>query len=546
MVNTMSKTLFYNAKVYVERDTFAEAVYQEDGWIKAVGSNADVCALAADDAEKIDCEGRVLVPGFNDSHMHMCFTGENMLVPDLSKVHNKDELVAVIKKYVDDNPGITGVFSQSFDQNRWDDPTLPTCKDLDAISTDIPINIARSCGHIGISNSYILKQLGIDKDHKTWDGGRIDCFEDGTPNGIMAETPNMAARMAVPSITFEQEKKALVTAMEYAAAHGMTSCQSNDMGVIIKDQAYCYKIVDEVFAEGKGLVRYHSQTYVDTPEELKEKMNDPRFYKGSFHDGWFTTGPLKLLKDGSYGGHSAFMRRDYDDQPGNRGVENIPDGKMYEMVKIANENGIGCAIHCIGDAALEKVTDCYARVQEELFGDKANNPCRNAIVHCQTMDATLRQKVADANIQAMYQPVFIRTDMYGLEERIGKAMCYTSNSPKTMRAMGIHVSYGTDSPVEDCNPLVNLYVAVTRKDMAGKPEGGWYPDECEDVQTAVDAYTYESAWAQGMEGVKGRIKPGYYADLTVLDHDIFTCDPMLIKDTLPVLTMCGGKFTYRK
>ena len=103
----MSKTLFYNAKVYVERDTFAEAVYQEDGWIKAVGSNADVCALAADDAEKIDCEGRVLVPGFNDSHMHMCFTGENMLVPDLSKVHNKDELVAVIKKYVDDNPGIT-------------------------------------------------------------------------------------------------------------------------------------------------------------------------------------------------------------------------------------------------------------------------------------------------------------------------------------------------------------------------------------------------------------------------------------------------------
>ncbi len=489
MVNTMSKTLFYNAKVYVERDTFAEAVYQEDGWIKAVGSNADVCALAADDAEKIDCEGRVLVPGFNDSHMHMCFTGENMLVPDLSKVHNKDELVAVIKKYVDDNPGITGVFSQSFDQNRWDDPTLPTCRDLDAISTDIPINIARSCGHIGISNSYILKQLGIDKDHKTWDGGRIDCFEDGTPNGIMAETPNMAARMAVPSITFEQEKKALVTAMEYAAAHGMTSCQSNDMGVIIKDQAYCYKIVDEVFAEGKGLVRYHSQTYVDTPEELKEKMNDPRFYKGSFHDGWFTTGPLKLLKDGSYGGHSAFMRRDYDDQPGNRGVENIPDGKMYEMVKIANENGIGCAIHCIGDAALEKVTDCYARVQEELFGDKANNPCRNAIVHCQTMDATLRQKVADANIQAMYQPVFIRTDMYGLEERIGKAMCCTSNSPKTMRAMGIHVSYGTDSPVEDCNPLVNLYVAVTRKDMAGKPEGGWYPDECEDIQTAVDAYT---------------------------------------------------------
>ena len=98
----MGKTLFYNAKVYVERDTFAEAVYQEDGWIKAVGSNEDVKALAAPDAEKIDCGGRLLLPGFNDSHMHMCFTGQCMLVPDLSKVHNKDELVAVIKKYVED------------------------------------------------------------------------------------------------------------------------------------------------------------------------------------------------------------------------------------------------------------------------------------------------------------------------------------------------------------------------------------------------------------------------------------------------------------
>ncbi len=542
----MSKTLFYNAKVYVERDTFAQAVYQEDGWIKAVGSNEDICALAAEDAEKVDCGGRLLLPGFNDSHMHMCFTGECMLVPDLSNVRNKDELVAVIKKYVEDNPGINGVFSQSFDQNRWDDPTLPTCRDLDTIATDIPIVINRSCGHIGISNSYVLDKLGIDKDHKDWEGGRVDCFEDGTPNGIMMETPNFAARKTVPPITKEQEKKALVMAMEYAAARGMTSTQTNDIGQIIRDHDYGFSIVDEVFSEGKGLVRYHSQTSVATPEELAKVIDDPTYFKGSFHDGWVTMGPLKLLKDGSYGGHSALMRRDYEDQPGNRGVENIPDGRMYEMVKIANQHGVGCAIHCIGDEAVEKVTDCYARVQEELFGDKAENPCRNGIVHCQTMDATLRQKIRDANLQAFYQPVFIRTDMYGLEERIGKAMCYTSNSPKTMRAMGIRVSYGTDSPVEDCSPLVNLYVAVTRKDMAGKPEGGWYPDECEDIQTAVDAYTIESAWAQGMEDVKGRIKPGYYADLTVLDKDILTCDPMEIKDAMAWCTMCGGKFTFRK
>ena len=144
------------------------------------------------------------------------------------------------------------------------------------------------------------------------------------------------------------------------------------------------------------------------------------------------------------------------------------------------------------------------------------------------------------------QPVFLDYDMTVVEDRCGKELASTSYAFKTMEQLGTHVSYGTDSPVEDCNPFWNLYAAVTRKTRGGKPEGGFYPEECVDIFTAVDAYTEGSAYAEFQEDRKGRIRPGYLADVVVLDKDIFTIDPMEIRDVLPVLTIMDGKITYRR
>ena len=136
--------------------------------------------------------------------------------------------------------------------------------------------------------------------------------------------------------------------------------------------------------------------------------------------------------------------------------------------------------------------------------------------------------------------------MYAVVPRCGDALSSTSYAFGTAAKMDIRASYGTDSPVEDCNPFPCIYAAVTRKDLNGKPEGGFYPQECVDVTTAIDAYTIESAYHEFREDVKGRIKAGYYADMIVLDTDIFTCDPMAIKDIKPELTMVGGEIVYRK
>ena len=137
--------------------------------------------------------------------------------------------------------------------------------------------------------------------------------------------------------------------------------------------------------------------------------------------------------------------------------------------------------------------------------------------------------------------------MHAVISRCGEQLSSTSYAFGTMNRLNHKaVSYGTDSPVEDCNPFPNIYSAVTRKDKNGYPEGGFFPNECVDVYDAVDAYTEGSAYAQFMENEKGRIKPGYMADMTVLDKDIFTCDPMEIRSILPVMTIVGGKVVYEK
>ena len=212
-----------------------------------------------------------------------------------------------------------------------------------------------------------------------------------------------------------------------------------------------------------------------------------------------------------------------------------------EFCLLAREHGMQVATHAIGDAACKETIECY----EKAFVD-GENKLRHALVHCQITDREILDRIVEKDIYVMAQPIFIDYDMTILEKLCGKELASTSYNFGTLLREGAHLSYGTDCPVEDCNPFDNLYMAVTRKDRNGKPEGGFFPAECVDVETAVDAYTLESARNEFQEDRKGRLKPGYYADLVVLDRDIFTVDPMEIREILPVMTMVGGKVVYKR
>lgn len=173
-----------------------------------------------------------------------------------------------------------------------------------------------------------------------------------------------------------------------------------------------------------------------------------------------------------------------------------------------------------------------------------DTPKNTSFTGNQITDRVILDQIAHDDILVLAQPIFLNYDMHIAEDLVGRELASTSYAWSTLQRSGVHVSYGTDCPVEDCDPFQNIYMAVTRKDLNGHPEGGYFPQECVDVETAVDAYTLESAYAEFMENVKGRIQPGFLADMVVLDRDIFTVDPDEIKDISPVMTMVGGKVVF--
>lgn len=540
------ETLFYNAKVYLEREKFAEAVLVKGGIIAKVGISDELLKEAGKDCKKIDCQGKTIIPGLNDSHMHLLVLGESLQTVKLTNSKSIDEIIERCRKFIKENPELSknGVFAIGWNQDLFEgDKRIPNRHDADKISTEIPIILRRVCGHQMVSNTKAIEMLGIDGSSEQYEGGTFEIGEDGYPNGIFTENACRHLRKVIPEFSLEDRERMAIEAMKHAVSFGVTSVQSNDLGaVVLGEKDKYFKMFCKIYEEGKGLLRYHHQITFQSPEELKEYAENGELVKGNYpEDSWVTLGPLKLFKDGSLGARTAMLENDYADDPENRGEERFDEKYIEDLCKAADEHGMQIVTHVIGDAATNSVMKTY----EKLIKD-GKNPLRHALIHCQITNREMLENIAEKNVLVMYQPIFLDYDMHIVESRCGKELASTSYAFNTLDKLGGKISYGTDCPVEGCNPFPNIYCAVTRKDLKGSPAEGFYPEECVDIYTAVDAYTEGSAYAEFMENKKGRIKEGFYADMVILDRDIFTVNPLEIKDIQPLLTMVGGKVVYEK
>jgi len=541
------RTIIYNGKIYVEREKFAEAVLIEDGLFAKVGSNEEILALDAPGTKKIDCGGKTVIPGLNDSHMHFMQMTEVMYQVDIDGVPSIDEMIRRGREFIKDHPErvANGMHAIGWNQDLFEDSDrMPDRHDLDKISTEIPIVLERVCGHIVSSNTKAIEKLGIDGNSPQYPGGTFHIGEDGYPNGVFDENACNYIKDVIPDFSLEERRVMLGESMKYAVAHGLTSVQSNDVGTTFMDGPAAFKLFHEIYDSGEALVRYRHQVcfndlnsfnnYLTVGEHSRIKELYPE-------DSWLQLGPLKLFKDGSLGAKTALLRDGYVDDRSNHGLEWINNEDMEEYCRIAKEHNLQVVTHVIGDAAVEQTINCY----EKAFVD-GKNKLRHALIHCQITDQGLIDRIVKDGILVLVQPIFLDYDMHVVEARCGKELSSTSYAFGSFAKQGAHMAFGTDCPVESCNPFPNLYEAITRKDKKGFPDGGFYPAQCVDVYTAVDAYTKGSAYAEFAEDKKGRIKAGQYADLVILDKDIFTIDPMEIKDMAPVLTMVGGKVVYEK
>ncbi len=543
----MKKQLLINGKLYLERGKFAEALYLEDGVIREVGTTEGLRG-AHPDAELLDCQGHTVLPGLNDSHQHTMLTGRHVSkMVNIKDCRSIEDIVQRCRTFMAENPELTrrGLYApNSWNQEFFDtDRRIPDRHDLDRISTEIPVVLERTCGHIVSANTKAVEMAGFTKDSPPVEGGTFEKDADGVPNGIFTENAAKPIRATVVRNDPEELEALMLRAMEYAVAHGLTSVQSNDIGVSVTgDYQVGFDLIRRIFEEGKALCRYHYQINFLTVEEF-QKFLDGEWTHGKYPaaDGWLTMGCLKMYKDGTLGGRTAMMRQGYADAPDVYGEEALSDESMRAFLKLADQYGMQAITHVIGDKAIEDTVKCY----EEILHD-GKNPHRNALVHCQITDRPLLERIVKDDLSVFFQPVFLEHDLHIVEDRVGKELASTSYAFKTLHDLGGHESYGSDSPVEDCNPFPCIYNAMTRQDLQGRPDGGYAPHERVDLETAIDAYTVGSAYNQFQENVKGRLKPGYYADLVILDRDIFTCPVEEIPAIRPLLTMVGGKVVYRQ
>lgn len=532
------KKAFVNGKFYVEKGCFAQAVLIEDDKFVLVGTNDEIRA-AAGDAEIFDCGGKTVIPGINDSHCHMIYYAITQSYVQIMGSRSIDEVIERGRQFLKDHPkakGLRGMGWNVVDFVEGEQRNL-TRHDLDKISTEIPINFQRACGHMNVFNTKALELAGVDENTAQVEGGVFEVEENGYPNGRFLETAKDLVAHVVPEPTLEEITENVYKVMEYCASLGITSVQSNDPGQFMT-YGEIYGLLHKIHDANEMKIRYRSQSLFRSVEDfekyVKTEGKDPRY------DDVLSFGPLKLLKDGSIGGHSALMREPYLDVPDSVGVSVLTDEQLDAFCEAADKHNVQVVTHCIGDGAVQNLIDHYAKVLRD-----GKNPLRHGIVHCQIMDRGMMEQLAKYQILALEQPIFLSSDMHALKTRIPESLARTSNAYRSMMELGIPQSFGTDAPVEDLNPFPNIYSAVTRKDMHGYPEGGYYPEERLTVEETLDFYTVGSAYAEFMEDRLGRIKPGYYADMAMLSKDIFTCDVEEIKGITSELTLMGGKVTFQ-
>ena len=535
--------IFYNGKIITmdESNPEVSAAALSGGTIAALGRDEDVLETRTPLTRLIDLEGRLVLPGFHDSHMHLLNFGYTLDQARLSGCRSVRELIERGRAYIAEHnvPAGRWVLGRGWNQDVFEDGRLPSKEDLDEISTEHPVLFTRACGHIAAVNTMALGETGSLRSVPVLEGGSVDVGNDGVPVGIVRESGLDYIQSFIPNPKAENLKDMILRAQGYALRAGITSIGSDDFSALPRyDPDLVIRAFEELEKEGTLVLKVHEQCLITDVEYLEGFMS--RHADRSDGGRKFRIGPLKLLADGSLGARTAFLKEDYHDDPGNRGIACYTQNLLDELIETAHRGDMQIAVHCIGDGALEMVFNSLDKAYTR-WGRKA---LRHGIVHCQITGKEDLIQIKDRDLCAYVQPVFIDYDHRIVKQRVGKEKTRTSYNFKTLMDTGVHVSGGSDCPVEPCDVLPNIYCAVTRKGLDGLPEEGFLPDQKMSVFEAVKIFTVEGSYMTGEELVRGRIREGMIADVVVLDRDIFSIPPEEIKESKVVMTICGGEIVY--
>lgn len=521
--------IWYGPGAPVAADEAPTAIAIADGKVLAVGSDAEVEALAVASTERIDLAGRRVVPGFMDSHTHFVAGGFDLAGVQLRDAATPEEFGRRIGEFAAQHPD-GWVSGGQWDHELWGGE-LPRRDWIDSLTSSTPVFVNRLDGHMGLANGRALELAGIGAETPDPPGGTIVRYSDGRPTGILKDDAMALVYAVMPPPSEEERDRALQAAVEYAAARGVTMI--TDMGSWEDLETH-----RRARARGELAIRVYSVVPLATWERLVEFVD--REGRGDHRLFW---NGLKGFVDGSLGSTTAWFYEPYDDEPESSGLVVIDDTSQFKgWIVSADAAGFHVVIHAIGDRANDWLLDAYAEAAA------ANGPRdrRFRIEHAQHLTRDAIDRIAEDGVVPAMQPYHAIDDGRWAGKRIGPERIKTTYAFRSLIDAGAKLSFGSDWTVAPIDPLFGIYAAVTRRTIDGANPDGWVPEEKIGVAEAVTAYTASNAYASFLEEILGELAPGKYADLVVLSDDIFTIDPVEIENVRVDMTMVEGRVVYRR
>ncbi len=510
----------------------AQAVAVLGDRIVAVGSNADVDVWRGHDTKVIDAGGKLVLPGFNDAHVHFVSGGLQLESVQLNDATSKQEFVHRIAAQAKKTPRGEWIQGGDWDETKWSPLSLPTKELIDPVTPENPVFVSRYDGHSALANSAALRLAGITSQTPDPPGGVIVRDAQGNPTGDLKDAATDIVFKVIPPLSHQQRLRAVRRALEYAASLGVTSVQNMDPDYA-DIAAYA-----ELLQNGELTTRIYAAPLIDQVDD-QVKIGIRHAFGGPF----LRIGAVKAFADGSLGSRTAYFFEPFSDEPGNHGLlgeEMQPLSLMRDRMMKADAAGLQICTHAIGDQAISIILDLYADVVK-AHGEMDR---RLRIEHAQHMAAKDFDRFAQLNVIASVQPYHAIDDGRWAEGYIGHDRATRTYAFRTFLNHGVHLAFGTDWDVAPLNPLSTIYAAVTRATLDGKNPNGWFPEQKLTVAEAVEAYTMGSAYAEFQEKQKGSIAPGKLADMVVLSDDIFSIDPAKIRDVKVLKTIVGGKVVW--
>ena len=516
--------ILYNANIRTmnKKKPKAEAIAIKNSKIVAIGSDTEILKLKNNKTKAIDLDGKTALPGFVDCHVHMGTYARTLEEIGLRDIASMKQLLRKLKQAEKQKPPGVWIVARGFDQEKFREKRVPNRFDLDKAVSNHPLLITRVCGHLKVANSKALSLAGITKHTKLSEGGKIEKDpKTGEPTGVLLENAVNLVTGVMHKPSDDELLRIYSQAYQKATEKGLTSihCMIENLTDI--------RIIQELRRQKKLKIRIHIMIPIEHFDELVESEISTHF-----NDDRVKIGGIKIFADGSLGAHTAALHEPYADDKTTRGILIYSPEKLEALFEKVHSAGFQLAVHAIGDLAIETVLSAL----EKVLKKKPKKDHRHRIEHASVLNEGLIERMCRFGVIASVQPLFVVSDFWA-SKRLGRRRARWTYPFKSLVKSGAVACAGSDCPIEPIDPLLGVWAAVARKN---------FPRERLSVDEAIRMYTVNAAFASHEEMIRGSIKLGKLADLTILSKDPYSVEPDSIRNISVEMTIIDGEIVYAR